>query len=86
MGVQLYEKEQQIYRKEQEIKNLRNKNHHLQNFRSVYDYRMSTLMEEKEPLTNHLGQLDDNVKSIFKELIDEAEANKKIDQNLKETG
>ncbi len=50
---QLNEKEDSINKKEQEIKNYRNKNQHLQNFRAVYDYRVTTLAEEKQPLSDH---------------------------------
>ena len=78
MSNQLNEKESVINKKEQLIKNYRNKNSHLQNFKQVYDYRLSTLLEEKEPLTQHQGKLDENTKNIYKELLDEADANKTI--------
>lgn len=82
---QLNEKEDQINKKEQEIKNYRNKNHHLQNFKAVYDYRVTTLVDEKQPLMQHYQQLDQNVKVMYKELIDESEAQKKISEHLDDT-
>lgn len=81
----LQDKEDQINKKEQEIKNYRNKNHHLQNFRAVYDYRVNTLLDEKQPLTDHYTTLDHNVKIMYRELIDESEADKKIKNSLAET-
>ena len=83
--MQLKDKETRINLKEQEIKNFRNKNQHLQNFRAVYDYRVNTLLEEKQPLSEHLVHLEQNVKVMYKELNDESEAQKKINDNLTST-
>lgn len=41
----LKEREKLIFQKEKEIKNFRNKNGHLQNFKNVNSYRLSSLQE-----------------------------------------
>jgi predicted RNase H-like nuclease (RuvC/YqgF family) len=48
------------------------KNVHLQNFQKVYDYRVNTLKEEREPLLEHLKNMDKHVKNLYNELIEEA--------------
>jgi predicted nucleic acid-binding Zn-ribbon protein len=70
--LQLSEKEDTINQREQQIKDYRMKNIHLQNFQKVYDYRVSTLKEEKEPLMGHLKNMDKHVRNLYNELIDEA--------------
>lgn len=70
--MQLSEKEDTINQREQQIKDYRMKNIHLQNFQKVYDYRVSTLKEEKEPLMGHLKNMDKHVRNLYNELIDEA--------------
>jgi len=55
---QLEEKEKIINIKEEQIKEFRSKNIHLQNFRTVYDYRVTTLKDERTPLLDHLGNMD----------------------------
>lgn len=47
-----------INQKEGKIKEYRNKNYHLQNFKSVYDYQVTTLKEEHEPLTEYADNLN----------------------------
>ena len=42
------------------IKEFRNMNYHLQNYKSVYDYQVSTLKEEHEPLTEYVDNLEVN--------------------------
>ena len=58
MMKQLEEKEKIINVKEEQIKEFRSKNIHLQNFRTVYDYRVTTLKDERTPLLDHLGNMD----------------------------
>ncbi len=55
---QLEEREKIINIKEEQIKEFRSKNIHLQNFRSVYDYRVTTLKDDRTPLLDHLGNMD----------------------------
>eukprot|EP00828_Plagiopyla_frontata_P042061 TRINITY_DN6187_c0_g1_i5.p1 TRINITY_DN6187_c0_g1~~TRINITY_DN6187_c0_g1_i5.p1 ORF type:complete len:477 (-),score=71.57 TRINITY_DN6187_c0_g1_i5:94-1524(-) len=82
MTAQLQEKEEMINEKEQQIKEYRNKNIHLQNFRQVYDYRVNLLKDERGPLLEHLENMDKHVKLLYKELLDEAASNKKLDERL----
>lgn len=58
MQKQLEEREKVINIKEEQIKEFRSKNIHLQNFRSVYDFRVTTLKDERTPLLDHLGNMD----------------------------
>lgn len=58
MQTQLEEQEKIINMKENMIKEFRNMNYHLQNYKSVYDYQVSTLKEEKEPLTEYVDNLE----------------------------
>lgn len=46
---------------------------------------MTTLVEEKQPLQDHLTSLEVNVKTMYKELIDESEAQKTINDHLSDT-
>lgn len=58
MSIQLQEKEEIINQREQQIKDFRSKNIHLQNFQKVYDYRVTTLKEERQPLKDHLTNME----------------------------
>lgn len=58
MKDQLKEKEEIIDQREQQIKEFRSKNQHLQNFQKVYDYRVTTLKDERQPLLDHLQNMD----------------------------
>lgn len=58
MEARLNEQEKVINDKEVKIKEYRNKNYHLQNFKSVYDYQVTTLKEEHEPLTEYVDNLE----------------------------
>lgn len=60
MEQQLKEKEGIINIKEQQIKKYRDRNEHLQNFKNVFDHRVSTLKEEHDPLVQHLDQMEVN--------------------------
>lgn len=56
------------------------KNVHLQNFQKVYDYRVNTLKEEREPLLEHLKNMDKHVKNLYNELIQEAGLKQQYEQ------
>jgi len=58
MQDQLNEQEDIINMKENMIKEFRNMNYHLQNYKSVYDYQVNTLKEEYEPLSDYVDNLD----------------------------
>lgn len=76
---QLAEKEEMINMKEKQLKEFRSKNHHLQNFKSVFDHRVNLLKEERGPLLDHLKSIDNHVRAMYKELLDEAAANKRLE-------
>lgn len=78
MDEQLRIREKLINEKEANIKDLRTKNQHLQNFKSVYDHRVTTLKDESVPLNDYFENLDHHISSLYKELLSEAEANKKL--------
>lgn len=63
MEDRLNQQEHVINYKESKIKEYRNKNYHLQNFKSVHDYRVTTLKEAHEPLTEYVDNLE--VSNIF---------------------
>lgn len=44
--------------KENMIKEFRNMNYHLQNYKSVYDYQVTSLKEEHEPLYEYVDNLE----------------------------
>lgn len=85
MKNQLKDKEKMIFHKEKEIKNFRNKNGHLQNFKNVNSYQLSSLQEQRSPLLDHLNELDSSVKVMYQELTDEAEAEKNLLKLVEET-
>jgi len=58
MQNQLNEQEKIINVKEGMIKEFRNMNYHLQNYKSVYDYQVNTLKEEHEPLSEYVDNLE----------------------------
>ena len=51
---------------------LRRTNNHLQNFREVFNHRVSKLKEEHEPLIEHNENLEKHIKKMYWELLDEA--------------
>lgn len=65
MKTQLEEQETIINMKENMIKEFRNMNYHLQNYKSVYDYQVSTLKEEHEPLNEYVDNLEVKIFSDF---------------------
>lgn len=50
MNSQLKDRENQIQAKEKVIKDLRNTNQHLENFRFVLDHKIRSLKDEKVPM------------------------------------
>jgi peptidoglycan hydrolase CwlO-like protein len=43
------------------------------------------LKDERGPLLDHLKQIDNHVRAMYKELLDEAAANKRLEQSIAET-
>ena len=58
MQNQLNEQENIINMKENMIKEFRNMNYHLQNYKTVYDYQVTTLKDEHEPLQEYVDNLE----------------------------
>lgn len=83
MEDQLKEQEKIINTKEVKIKDFRNMNFHLQNYKSVYDYQVNTLKEEHEPLSEYNNNLDKHVKTMYHELLTEADSTKALEENIK---
>ena len=83
MESRLNQQESVINLKESKIKEYRNKNYHLQNFKSVYDYQVSTLKEAHEPLTDYVKNLEQHIKTMYNELLSEAEASKQLEESIK---
>ena len=46
----------------------------------MYDYRVNTLKEEREPLLEHLKNMDKHVKNLYNELIEEAGLKQQYEQ------
>lgn len=44
----------------------------------MYDYIVNNLKEEKGPLLDHLHNMDKHVKTMYKELLDEAASQRKL--------
>lgn len=64
MEARLNEQEDVINKKESKIKEYRNKNFHLQNFKSVYDHKVTTLKEAHEPLTEYVDNLEVKINDL----------------------
>lgn len=58
MQSQLDTQEEIINEREDTIKQFRNMNYHLQNYKSVYDYQVNTLKGEQEPLNQYSTNLE----------------------------
>lgn len=56
----------------------------MQNFRSVYDHRVNTLNDEHGPLVEYLENMEKHIKTIYKELLDEANSNKRLREQIKD--
>ena len=50
----------------------------------MYDHRVTTLNEEHTPLVDHLDNMEKHIKTIYKELLEEAQANKRLREILEE--
>lgn len=51
----------------------------------MYDFKVSSLQEERAPLISHLSTIQKNIKELYKELLDEANSQKQIDEKLEES-
>ena len=79
---QMQEREEVIKKKETTIKELRSFNIHLQNFRYVLDEKIKELKEDRGPLGAQLLNLQEQIRNMYAELLDEYE---KTEVHSKET-
>lgn len=83
MQEQLGEREDVIKNKEKSIKDLRNVNTHLENFRFVLDHKIRSLKDEKLPMEQQIANLEKHIKQMYQELLDESEKKKDLLAKLK---
>jgi septal ring factor EnvC (AmiA/AmiB activator) len=79
----LGEREDVIKTKEKTIKDLRNVNTHLENFRFVLDHKIRSLKDEKLPMEQQIDNLEKHIKQMYQELLDECEKKKELMNKLK---
>ena len=84
METQLNEQEKVIDIKEEMITKSHKRNFHLQNYKSVYDYQVTTQKDEHEPLNDYSQTLDRHVKRMYNELLSEADSHKALVGNVGE--
>ena len=73
MQEQITEREDVIKKKETTVKELRAFNIHLQNFRFVLDQKIKALREDRGPLGEQLMALQDHIRNMYTELLEEFE-------------
>lgn len=84
MQEQITEREDVIKKKETTIKELRSFNIHLQNFRFVLDQKIKALREDRGPLGEQLMALQDHIRSMYSELLEEFEKGRSADMETVE--
>lgn len=62
------ERESTLEDKEKSILDLRRKNMTLDNFRFVLDHRVTQLMDERGPITEHIKGLEGHIDAMYDEL------------------
>lgn len=77
------EREDVIKQKEKSIKDLRNINTHLENFRFVLDHKIRSLKDEKIPMEQQIKNLEKHIKDMYTELLEECEKKKDLMVKLK---
>lgn len=65
MQEQLGEREDVIKQKEKNIKDMRNINTHLENFRFVLDHKIRSLKDEKQPMEAQIKNLEKHIKQMY---------------------
>jgi len=73
------ERESTLEDKEKSILELRRTNQTLDNFRFILDHRVGQLMDERGPLTKHIGDLEVQIDKVYDELETEFAAKKAND-------
>lgn len=79
MQEQITEREDVIKKKETTIRELRSFNIHLQNFRFVLDQKIKALREDRGPLGEQLMALQDHIRNMYTELLEEFENGRAAD-------
>jgi len=72
----LLEREEALAEKEKTILELRSTTRTLENFRFVLDHRLQQLSSERGPITQHIEGLEQHIRTMYEELVEEFE-NKK---------
>ena len=81
---QMMEREEVIKKKETTIKELRSFNIHLQNFRYVLDEKIKELKDDRGPLGAQLLNLQEQIRNMYGELLDEYEKTEAHSKQTKE--
>ncbi len=79
----IQEGEKQITEQEKIIQELKGNNHTLESFKSVLNYDLERLMEERQPLSDHINDLKEHISDIYEELLLEFQL-KKSEKIVKE--
>jgi chromosome segregation ATPase len=85
MQEQLGEREEVIKTKEKTVKELRNINSHLENFRFVIDHKIRSLKDEKIPMEQQIKNLEQHIKQMYQELLEESDKKKDLMKKLDES-
>ena len=80
----LLEREEALAEKEKTILELRSTTRTLENFRFVLDHRLQQLSAERGPITQHIEGLEQHIRTMYEELVDEFE-NKREESMKAET-
>eukprot|EP00743_Colponemidia_sp_Colp-15_P006329 GILK01006809.1.p1 GENE.GILK01006809.1~~GILK01006809.1.p1 ORF type:complete len:1618 (-),score=349.73 GILK01006809.1:108-4961(-) len=78
MDSQIDERDRVIAEKENNIKDLREATAHLENYRFVLDHKVRELQKERDPLETQVGTLQEHVRQMYTELLDEFGNKKQI--------
>lgn len=72
----LLEREEALAEKEKTILELRSTTRTLENFRFVLDHRLQQLSAERGPITQHIEGLEQHIRTMYEELVEEFEVKK----------
>lgn len=72
----LLEREEALAEKEKTILELRSTTRTLENFRFVLDHRLQQLSAERGPITQHIEGLEQHIRTMYEELVEEFESKK----------
>lgn len=83
MNQHLAEREQSLQDKDRALLQLRSENRTLRNFRFVLDNRIKTMMHERGPITDHIDRLEEHVRNMYGELVQEFGEKKTTDAEMR---